>query len=104
MIDLNEYLSSFPGEKAGGKTYETELNEILLNSMSNSWSRQVYALWFDHETITKKTVNMFEHMEIEEHIYEGFVESSYKILLWQIPTVMASEGNERRICLVNYLP
>ena len=52
VIDLNEYLSSFPGEKAGGKTYETELNEILLNSIPKSWSRQVYALGFDHETIT----------------------------------------------------
>ena len=54
VIDLNECLSLFPGENGGGKTYETELNEILLNSIPKSWSRQVYALGFDHETITLK--------------------------------------------------
>ena len=41
----------------------TELNEILLNSMPNSWSKQAYIQGFDCETICfKKDVNMFERM------------------------------------------
>ena len=29
----------------------TELNEILLNSIPNSWSKQAYVQGFDYETI-----------------------------------------------------
>ena len=35
MIDINEYLATFPGAKAGDNFFETELNEILLNSIPN---------------------------------------------------------------------
>ena len=62
MIDLNEYLYVFPGAKASDKTCETELNEILLNIMPNIWNRQAYVQGFDCETITKKSINMFERM------------------------------------------
>ena len=46
--------------------------------MPNSWYRQAYVQGFDCECITfKKSVNMFERMEIAESIYEGVVEHSY---------------------------
>ena len=52
----------------------TELNEILLNSMPTSWSKQAYVKGFDFECITSKnTVNMFECMEITDSIYECVV-------------------------------
>ena len=56
----------------------TELNEILLNSITNIWSNQSYVQGFDCDTISfKKAVNMFERMEIAESIYEGVVTPSY---------------------------
>ena len=36
MIDINEYLSVFPETKASDNICEMELNEILLNRMSNN--------------------------------------------------------------------
>ena len=36
LIDLNEYLVSFPGETMADKMGVTELNEILLKNMQNS--------------------------------------------------------------------
>ena len=57
----------------------TKLNEILLNSMPNIWSRQAYVQGFYCESITfKKAVNLFDRMEISESIYEGVLEFSYK--------------------------
>ena len=51
----------------------------FFNSVSNSWSKQIYAQGFDCENITFKTdVNMFDRMEISEYIYEGVVEPLYK--------------------------
>ena len=73
MIDINECLSVLPGAKASDKIFETELNEILLNSMPNIWIRQAYVQGFYCETITQKYGNIFEHMEISESIYEGVV-------------------------------
>ena len=61
------------------KFCETELNEIVLNSMPNIWISQACVQGFDYETITLKSVIMFERMEIAEYIYEGVVETSYKI-------------------------
>ena len=59
LIDLNEYLSSFTGVTMG----VTELNEILLNSMPNSWSKQAYLRAFNSETISfDKAVNLLELM------------------------------------------
>ena len=56
----------------------TELNEILLNIISNSWSKQAYAQGFDCETKPfKQFVNVFERMETTESIYEGVVTPSY---------------------------
>ena len=79
LIDLNEYLASFPGATLNDKIYVTELNEILLNSMPDSWYRQAYVKCFYCESITfKKYVNVFERMEIVDYIYEGVVEPFYK--------------------------
>ena len=79
LIDINEYLASFPRATLNDKISVMELKKILLNSMPNSWSRQAYIQGFDCESITfKKAVNIFERMEIAESIYEGIVEPSYK--------------------------
>ena len=52
----------------------TELDEILLNIMPNSWSKQAYVKGFYCESINlKKDANMFERMRIAESIYEGAV-------------------------------
>ena len=46
---------------------------------------------FDCVSITlKKSVNMFECMEISEYIYEGVVEPYYKKPLGKIPNMMVS--------------
>ena len=46
-----------------------EINEILQNSMPNSWSKQAYVKGFHCEYITfKKTVNLSESKEIAESI------------------------------------
>ena len=93
LIDLNEYLASFPGATMAEKNGVTELNEILLNSMPNSWPKQAYVQGFYFETIYfKKAVNMFERMEIGKSIYEVVVTPSYKKLLGQKPNVLDSVG------------
>ena len=67
----------------------TKLNGILLNSMPNSWSKQAYVKGFDWKSITlKKSVNVFERMDIAEYIYKSVVEYYYKKLLGKMPTVM----------------
>ena len=69
LIDLNEYLASFPGAKMTDKIGVTELNEGFLDSMPNSWSKQAYVQVFDCKYITfKKNVNMFGFMDISESI------------------------------------
>ena len=81
LIDMNKYLASLPGSTLYGKIGVTKLSEILLNSMPNIWSKQAYVQGFDCEYISfKKTVNMFELMDIVESIYEGVVEYSNKKL------------------------
>ena len=71
----------------------TKLNEILLNSMLNSWSKQACVQAFDCESITfKRVVNMFERMEISESINEGVVEPSYKNLPGKSPTILFTAG------------
>ena len=42
LIDLNDYLDSFPGAKFSDKIGVTELNKILVNIMPNIWSKQAY--------------------------------------------------------------
>ena len=50
-----------PGANASDKKIETELNEILLNSIPKSWSRQAYKQEFDCESIIfVKAANMFD--------------------------------------------
>ena len=57
----------------------TEFNEIILNSTTNSWSKQACVKDFDYEPILfKKAENMFECMEIAEYIYKGELWPSYK--------------------------
>ena len=52
---------------------------MFLNSITNNCSKQAYVQRFDCEPITlKESANMSERMEIEESIYEGVVEPSYK--------------------------
>ena len=47
------------------KVGETKLNEIILNSTKNSWSKQPYIQGFDWENIVfLKAINMFEGIEI----------------------------------------
>ena len=74
MIDINEYISVFPGEKASNQIGETELNEIILSSMPNGCSRKSYVQGFIVGILFLKDVDMFEHMEMAEFIYEGVVE------------------------------
>ena len=63
LIGINEYLASFPGDNLTYTIRVTKLNEILLNSMSNSWSKQAYVQGFDCASINcDKAVNMFEHI------------------------------------------
>ena len=79
LIDLNDYLASFPGATLNDNIGITKLNKILLNGISNSWYRQAYVKGFDCESITfNKAVNMLECMEIAKYIYKGVVEPSYK--------------------------
>ena len=92
LIDLNKYLASFPGATLADKIDVTEFNEIILNRTPNSWSKQAYVQGFDCESILKKAVNMFEHIEIAESIYKGVLEPSYKNLPGQIPTVLVTSG------------
>ena len=74
LIDLKEYLYSFPGATLADKIDVTELNNFILNSMHNIWSKQAYFQGFDCKSILfKNDVNMFEHMEIAGSIYEGVV-------------------------------
>ena len=78
LIDINEYLASFLRETLNDKIGITELNGILLNSVPKIWYKQAYIQGFDCESIAfKKAVNMFEHIETADSIYEGVVEPSY---------------------------
>ena len=84
LINLNEYLDSYLGETLADKIDLTGLNEILLNSMPTGWYKQAYIQGFDCESISlKKAVNIFEHTEITESIYEGVVEPYYKKPTWE---------------------
>ena len=88
---MNEYLAVLSGVKASDKICEMELNEIILSSFPNGNSNQAYVQGFDCDSITRKTVNMFERMEIAETIYEGVIEPSYKNLLEKMINVLVIE-------------
>ena len=77
LIKFNEYLALLSWVKLSDKNGVTELNEILWKSMPKSWSKQACMQGFYWNYITRKReVNMFEHMEIVEYIYEVIVEPS----------------------------
>ena len=61
----------FPGATLPEKIEVKELNYIFLNSMPDKWSKQFYVQYFYCKSITFKKVNLFEHMDFEESIYEG---------------------------------
>ena len=42
LIDLDEYLASFPGSTLTDEIGVTKLNETHLNSIPDSWSKQAY--------------------------------------------------------------
>ena len=52
LIYLDDYLDSFPGATMADKIGVTELNETILNSMPNSWSKQAYVKGFYCESIS----------------------------------------------------
>ena len=52
VIDFNDYLDVFPGDKASGNVFETELNVILLNIIPNICSRQACVQGVYYESIT----------------------------------------------------
>ena len=54
LIDLCGYLDSFSVETMGDKIGVNKLNEIILNSISNSWYKQAYVQGFDCESILFK--------------------------------------------------
>ena len=56
MIELNEYLSYFPGSKSSEKIGDTKLNEILLNSIPNGRIKQAYVQGFCCESIALKNL------------------------------------------------
>ena len=71
----------------------TEINEFLINSMTNSWSKKAYVQGFDRGSINfNKPVNIFERMKIAESIYKGVVGPSYKEPLGHMPPVLVTEG------------
>ena len=79
LIDLNEHLYYFTGATMADRIGVTELNEIVLNSKPNSWSKQAYFQGFYCKSISfKNVINMFERMEIDESIYENAVKPYYK--------------------------
>ena len=65
LIDINRYLTSIPGETVLEKIGVTKFNEILLNSIPNSWIKKAYVQGFYCKSIAfYKAVNMFGRMEI----------------------------------------
>ena len=47
MLDTNEYLTILPEGKASDIIGETELNKIILNSISNGCGKYAYVQGFD---------------------------------------------------------
>ena len=78
LIDLNEYLASFPGPTIADKIAVNELNEINLNLLPNSWYKQTYVQSFDWDSISFFLSRQhFWAYGISEIIYEGVVTSYY---------------------------
>ena len=55
-----------------------ELNQIILHSIRNGWSRKTYVKGSDFEAVNlKHAINIFEGMEIADFFDEGVVQPSY---------------------------
>ena len=81
MVKLNEYLTIFTGSDMDNKSFESELNEILLHNTPNGWDKKDFIQGFDSETAAfNKSINMFECMEILEYIWGGIVKPYNKKL------------------------
>ena len=68
-IDLNKYLFSFLGANSADKIGVTELNEILLNSItkicSKQASKQAYVQGFDCEYIKEKLLTCLRAWKLQ---------------------------------------
>ena len=96
FIDLHEYLASFPGSTTSDRMGVTELNDILLNIISNICSNFFYVQGFDYDFFSfQRAVNMFERMEIAESIYECVVTPSYKKTTWAETNCTGISRNKR---------
>ena len=59
---------------------EYELNEILIYSIPNSWSKQAYLQVIGFQIPYRREINMFEWIYIVELVYKGVVENPSKKL------------------------
>ena len=102
MIKIIEYLASFYELKGVNKFVETESNQIIFHRIQNGWVRQAYVQRLNFESVAfKKSINMFERMEIDENIYEGVLETHYKNKLVKNPPVTVTSLNEGQIIPIN---
>ena len=72
LTGLNNYLPIFPGSNASNNMSPEELNEIILQTVLNVWSKKSYLQGWGFEGKTYKgTCDMFECMDIAEQVYKG---------------------------------
>ena len=71
LIEVNNFLSLFPGLDASNMMPTENLKKILLHVVPNECLNQYYLQGWDFETKTfEETCDMLEQMEITEHLYE----------------------------------
>ena len=71
-MELNSYLTLFPGSIVSMEMATEELIEILLHAIPNVWGKQAYLQGWDFKGGSyKDTCNMFERMDIADQVYEG---------------------------------
>ena len=79
IIEINEYFATLPGVKASYKIGDMGLNDIILNSMSNGWSKKVYVQIFDCEYIPFKNLSIcLKAWKLRNLSMKGLVEPSHK--------------------------
>ena len=65
LLDHNNYMVVFTGEKSSEKTCVAELNEFFFDRMPKRWIKQAYMQGIDWKYITfKEYLNMLESIEI----------------------------------------
>ena len=70
-MEINSVLPLFSGSDASKKMEMEELNEILLHTVLNGWSKQSYLQGWGFELKTyRETCAMFERMEVAEQVYK----------------------------------